>query len=87
MVEDNPSTCKRLTENKIRTLYFRDKDSEVIKNNEFLTEVSNVGEICRQIFTSNGLRNSTGTYEKLFYRQNSTKFDKKICYNIQIKRW
>lgn len=68
MIEDNPSTCKLLIENKIRTLYFRDKDNEIIRNNEFLTEVSNTGEICRQIFTSNGLKNSTDTYEKILLR-------------------
>ena len=68
MLEDNPSTCKLLIENKIRTLYFRDKDNEIIENNEFLTEVSNVGEICRQIFTLNGLKKSTDTYEKVLLR-------------------
>jgi uncharacterized HAD superfamily protein len=72
MIEDNPSTCKLLIENKIRTLYFRDKDNEIIRNNEFLTEVSNVGEICRQIFASNSLKNSTDTYEKILLR-NRTK--------------
>ena len=68
MIEDNPSTCKQLIANRIQTLYFRDKDNEIINNNEFLTEVSNVGEICRQIFASNGLRNSTDTYEKILLR-------------------
>ena len=72
MIEDNPSTCKQLIENRIRTLYFRDKDNEIINNNEFLTEVSNVGEICRQIFASSGLKNSTDTYEKILLR-NRTK--------------
>lgn len=65
MVEDNPAICKSLIDNKIRTLYFRDKDNEIIKNNEFLTEVSNVGEICRYIFSVNGLKNSQETYEKV----------------------
>lgn len=72
MIEDNPSTCKQLIENRIRTLYFRDKDNEIINNNEFLTEVSNIGEICRQIFASSGLKNSTDTYEKILLR-NRTK--------------
>lgn len=65
MVEDNPAICKSLIDNKIRTLYFRDKDNEIIKNNEFLTEVSNVGEICRYVFSVNGLKNSQETYEKV----------------------
>jgi uncharacterized HAD superfamily protein len=72
MIEDNPSTCKQLIDNKIKTLYFRDKENEVINNNEFLTEVSNVGEICRQIFASSGLKNSTDIYEKVLLR-NRTK--------------
>ena len=72
MIEDNPSTCKLLVENMIRTLYFRDKGNEIIENNEFLTEVSNVGEICRYVFSSSGLKNSTDTYEKILLR-NRTK--------------
>lgn len=65
MIEDNPSTCKLLSGNKIKTLYFRDKDNEKIENSDFLTEVSNVGEICRYIFTINGLKNSQETYQKI----------------------
>lgn len=69
MIEDNPSTCKLLRDNKIKTLYFRDKDNEKIQNGEFLTEVSNVGEICRYIFTSNGFKNSIEKYEKILIRR------------------
>lgn len=69
MIEDNPSTCKLLRDNKIKTLYFRDKDNERIQNGEFLTEVSNVGEICRYIFTSNGFKNSIEKYEKILIRR------------------
>ena len=69
MIEDNPSTCKLLIDNKIKTLYFRDKDNEKIQNGEFLTEVSNVGEICRYIFTSNGFKNSIEKYEKILIRR------------------
>ena len=69
MIEDNPSTCKLLIDNKIKTLYFRDKDNEKILNGEFLTEVSNVGEICRYIFTSNGFKNSIEKYEKILIRR------------------
>lgn len=59
MIDDNPDTCKLLRDNKITTLYFRDK------NNEYLVEVSNIGEICRYIFTLNGFKNSQETYEKI----------------------
>lgn len=69
MIEDNPSTCKLLRDNKIKTLYFRDKDNERIQNGEFLTEVSNIGEICRYIFTSNGFKNSIEKYEKILIRR------------------
>ena len=68
MIEDNPNTCKLLTDNKIRTLYFRDKGNEIIENNELLKEVSNVGEICRYIFTSNGLKNTKKDYEKILLK-------------------
>lgn len=69
MVEDNPDICKLLRDNKIKTLYFRDKDNEKIQDDEFLTEVSNVGEICRCIFTSSGFKNSQETYEKILIRR------------------
>ena len=69
MIEDNPSTCKLLRDNKIKNLYFRDKDNERIQNGEFLTEVSNIGEICRYIFTSNGFKNSIEKYEKILIRR------------------
>lgn len=69
MIEDNPSTCKLLIDNKIKTLYFRDKDNEKIDNTALLTEVSNVGEICRYILTSLGLKNSPETYEKVLIKE------------------
>ena len=69
MIEDNPNICKLLISNKIRTLYFRDKDNEIIENNELLTDVSNIGEICRYIFTLNGLKNSIETYEKVLLKK------------------
>ena len=72
MIEDNPSTCKSLIDNKIKTIYLRDKDNEKIENNEFLTEVSNIGEICRLIFNLNGLKNSRETYRRLLLKKKST---------------
>ena len=68
MIEDNPSTCKLLIENNIRTLYLRDKGNEIIDNNSLLTEVSNIGEICRYILNINGLNNTKETYEKILKR-------------------
>lgn len=69
MIEDNPNTCKLLKNQKIRTIYFRDKDNEKIEEDEYLTEVSNVGEICRYIFNLNGLKNSKETYEKILKKE------------------
>lgn len=69
MIDDNPDTCKLLRDNKITTLYFRDKNNEKIKNNEYLVEVSNIGEICRYIFTLNGFKNSQETYEKILKKK------------------
>ena len=69
MIDDNPDTCKLLRDNKITTLYFRDKNNEKIKNNEYLLEVSNIGEICRYIFTLNGFKNSQETYEKILKKK------------------
>ena len=49
MIDDNPNICKNLSENKIMTLYLRDKDVEELDENEYLKEVSNWGEIYRFI--------------------------------------
>lgn len=65
MIEDNPNQCKLLKENKIKTIYFRDKDSEKIKEDEYLVEVSNIGEICRYIFNLVGFKNSKEVYKKI----------------------
>ena len=69
MIEDNPIQCKLLKENKIKTIYFRDKDNEKIQENEYLTEVSNIGEICRYIFNLVGFKNSQEIYEKILIRK------------------
>jgi len=65
MIEDNPDTSILLKNNKIKTLYFRDKDNVIIKESEYLKEVSNVGEICRYVFNITGFNNSRETYMKI----------------------
>lgn len=65
MIEDNPITCKSLKENKIKTIYFRDKDNEKIIEDQYLKEVSNLGEICRHILSFNGLKYPKETYKKI----------------------
>ena len=49
MIDDSYDVCKKLSENKIKTIYFRDKDMKKIEQNEYLREVSNWGEIYRYI--------------------------------------
>lgn len=50
MIDDNPSICKKMAQNKIKTLYFRDVNRETIEENEYLKEVNNWGEIYRYIY-------------------------------------
>lgn len=68
MLEDNPNTCKLLKKAKIKTIYFRDKDNEKLKEDEYLKEVSNVGEICRYMIDMNGPMNNKETYEKILIK-------------------
>jgi uncharacterized HAD superfamily protein len=49
MIDDSYDVCKNLSENGIRTIYFRDKEMKKLKQNEYLKEVSNWGEIYRYI--------------------------------------
>lgn len=47
MIDDNYDICKNLSENQIRTIYFRDKEMKKLEQNHNLIEVSNWGEIYR----------------------------------------
>ena len=49
MIDDSYDICKRLSENRIKTIYFRDKEMKKLEQNEYLKEVSNWGEIYRII--------------------------------------
>lgn len=51
MIDDSYDVCKKLSENKIKTIYFRDKEMKKLEQNEYLKEVSNWGEIYRMINT------------------------------------
>lgn len=53
MIDDKPSTCKGISQNKIKTLYFRDVNREKLEENEHLKEVNNWGEIYRYIYNLN----------------------------------
>lgn len=49
MIDDSYDVCKKLSSNKIKTIYFRDKDMKLLEQNKYLKEVSNWGEIYRYI--------------------------------------
>lgn len=49
MIDDSYDVCKKLSESKIKTIYFRDKEMKKLEQNEYLKEVSNWGEIYRII--------------------------------------
>lgn len=48
MIDDNPNICKSLSENKIRTIYFKDNNKK-IRSGKYLITVSNWGEILRYL--------------------------------------
>ena len=49
MIDDSYEVCKKLSENGIKTIYFRDKDMKKLEESENLIEVNNWGEIYRVI--------------------------------------
>lgn len=49
MIDDNPSICKKVSENKIKTIYFRNVYGEELEESQYLKEVNNWGEIYRYI--------------------------------------
>ena len=53
MIDDKASICKLTSENKIKTLYFRDVNRQKLEENEYLKEVNNWGEIYRYIYNLN----------------------------------
>lgn len=57
MIDDNFDICKKLSENGIKTIYFRDKDMKKLEN-ENVIEVSNWGEIYRIIKNRKYVQNS-----------------------------
>lgn len=49
MIDDDWNIIKKLAENKIRTLYFRDTNLMILEENKYIKEVNNWGEIYRYI--------------------------------------
>ena len=49
MIDDDWNIIKKIAENKIRTLYFRDTNLKILPDSNYITEVNNWGDICRYI--------------------------------------
>lgn len=49
MIDDNPNTCQKLSNNNIKTIYFRNVYGKVLEENKYLKEVKNWGEVYRHI--------------------------------------
>lgn len=49
MVDDRPSTCQKLSDNNIHTLYLKNESRVELKDNDYLKTVKNWGEIYKQI--------------------------------------
>lgn len=47
MIDDTAKVCEKLSANKVKVLYLRDKNMPKLDENEYLKEVSNWGEIYR----------------------------------------
>ncbi len=65
MIEDNPDICVTLSNNKIKTYYLKDCNIKLLENN-YLKEVNNWGEICRDIIQDIPQFKSNKSYQKLF---------------------
>ena len=62
MIDDDWKIIKRLADNEVKTLYFRDTNLMKLEENEYTKEVNNWGEIYRYIRETQNIQN----YQKLF---------------------
>lgn len=49
MIDDNPNICKRLSNDNVKTIYFRNAYGKKLEESQYLKEVKNWGEIYRYI--------------------------------------
>ncbi|MGN1298424.1 MAG: hypothetical protein ACI4UE_00345 [Candidatus Scatovivens sp.] len=49
MIDDDWKIIKKLVDNQIKTLYFRDTNLVKLEENDYIKEVNNLGEIYRYI--------------------------------------
>lgn len=47
MIDDDWRIVKKIADNKIKTLYFRDTNLKVLEENQYLKEVNNWGDVYR----------------------------------------
>ena len=45
IIDDNPNVCRKISDNNIKTLYFRNFYGKKLDENQYLREVKNSGEI------------------------------------------
>lgn len=53
MIDDDWKIIKKLADNKIKTLYFRDTNLKKLEENEYIKEVNNWGDIYRKLLLNN----------------------------------
>ena len=53
MIDDNPVICEKLSKNHIKTLYFRNVYGKKLKEEMYLKEVCDWGDIYREISSKN----------------------------------
>ena len=53
MIDDDWKIIKKLSDNNIKTLYFRDTNLKKLDENQYIKEVNNWGDICRYISENN----------------------------------
>ena len=53
MIDDDLKIIKKLSDNNIKTLYFRDTNLKKLDENQYIKEVNNWGDICRYISENN----------------------------------
>ncbi len=47
MIDDSPSTCKKMEDNRIKAIYFRGIRGPKLEKSKYLIEVNNWGQVYR----------------------------------------
>ena len=70
MIDDDWKIIKRLAENEVKTLYFRDTNLMKLEENEYIKEVNNWGEIYRYIRKIQNIWNNSKKLCQKYIREN-----------------